>query len=190
MNTSKLRFVITFFKQLLSRLLREVRTEGVRKIEFKRILTAYSPDFPENHTLASRLLRMFPVKQILLLMVLGLLFSLLLNFAIAQNRSSVVAKPPAKIFYLMSLPQNPDGLFGPPLPWNPYPGLKEKHVGNGQYLIDDREVAAAITESQTLTTESSAPPSPGEGGGGTNINYFTSLVYGSNDLWLEIPISI
>ena len=54
----------------------------------------------------------------------------------AQNIAIVSSPPRVGTFYLMSEPN------WPPLPVDFYPGCSVYSLGDGKYLIDDREVAA------------------------------------------------
>ncbi|MGI8965330.1 MAG: Calx-beta domain-containing protein [Limisphaerales bacterium] len=112
-----------------------------------------------------------------LVIVTGLLFGICWS-SHAQSSSGVVATPKAELFFLMSLSQRA-GLYGPPLPWNPYSEyseLKPIPLGEGKFLIDDRKIAAAGASSPTMSAES----------GETSANSFSAMSYGANDLWLEM----
>ncbi|MGI8967414.1 MAG: Calx-beta domain-containing protein, partial [Limisphaerales bacterium] len=112
-----------------------------------------------------------------LVIAANLLFGLCWN-SHAQSSSGVVATPKAELFFLMSLSQRA-GLYGTPLPWNPYSEyseLKPIPLGEGKFLIDDRKIVAARASSPTMSAES----------GETSANSFSAMSYGANDLWLEM----
>jgi hypothetical protein len=114
--------------------------------------------------------------------------AILLAFAAMHLQSQTLttaqaaALPRSGTFYLMSEPN------WPPLPFNPYPGLKAIAVENGIYVIDDRQVAAAKEMLKTMGVNDFNPPGGGGGGTGTNGFYSDSFNYThpTNGLWLEM----
>lgn len=106
----------------------------------------------------------------------------------ANSEESTLLLP----FYLLSQ-QDDNGQLGPPLPFNPYPGLTATALDNGRgYVIDDVEVAVAKSLLSMVTMNSSEPPGlPPEGQADTNYYSGTNYhynIYGSNGIWLELVI--
>jgi len=106
----------------------------------------------------------------------------------ANSEESTLLLP----FYLLSQ-QDDNGQLGPPLPFNPYPGLTATALDNGRgYLIDDLDVVVAKSLLSVVTLNSSEPPGlPPDGE--TDTNYYNGVthrynIYGSNSVWLELGI--
>jgi hypothetical protein len=100
--------------------------------------------------------------------------------AVKVNRALV---PTTGNFYLLSQSGTPM----PPMPFDPYPGCQVYSLGNNNYAIDDRVVAAA---KQALREMSPAdePGIPGNGGstdGGSFSPMDTSYMT-NGSLWIEI----
>ncbi|MGH7950378.1 MAG: hypothetical protein ACREFE_00430 [Limisphaerales bacterium] len=76
-----------------------------------------------------------------------------------------------------------EGDSSPPYPFDPYPGCTVYSLGNNQYVIDDREVAAAkeiLSQSQTMSADDvSIDP--------TNVS--TDSVSNDNSGWSPMDLS-
>jgi hypothetical protein len=93
-------------------------------------------------------------------------------------------------FYLLSMANGANS--GPPLPFDPWPGEPLYSIGEGNYVIDDRTVAAAKAALQQMTMEEDeeGPPSP-PGGGSTNggsgsLSPLDRSYLTNGMLWIEI----
>ena len=98
--------------------------------------------------------------------------------------------PPIGTFY------SAQNLDFPPMPCN-INNLDAWDLGNDVYLLDDLDFDYATAQTESLAAgggmlamDDSGPPSPGDGGGGTNSldagSFSPSYSFDTNGLWLQI----
>lgn len=85
-------------------------------------------------------------------------------------------------FYLMS-----DGANPAPYPFDLYPGCTVYSLGDDNYLIDDRNVAAAKNTLRAMSADdiSLDPSDPGDSTNSTG-SFTPSYSFPTNELWIEL----